>query len=107
MAQQTDANDSTERKELADKHEGASVTRERLQGTFEYEVTLTDSQINELPDRMTPEDFAENIATSRFNKELDPTFTVDPSDALAKEETDWTMNDERRFTVFVRFEKND
>jgi len=108
MQNNTEADDdSNERKELADRHEGASATRERIQGAFEYNVVLTDEQVEELPDRLDALEFAKRIAVSRLNKELDPTFTVSESDALAEEEIDYAMNGERRFTVLARFEQND
>jgi len=105
MAQQTAADDA---QELADRHAGAEVAHEQISGTFEYEVVLSSEKIDELPENMTALEFAENIAVSRANKEIDPTFSIrGGSNAMSKEDTDWTMNGERRFTVWVRFDKND
>ena len=100
--------DEKQNTELADKHDGVEVSREQISGTFEYEVVLTAEELEGLEEsHMMPEDFAENLAVSRFNSEIDPTFTVSPSDAMAKEETARSMNDERRFTVWVRFDQNE
>jgi hypothetical protein len=103
MAQQT----ASDAEELADRHDGVDVSREQLSGTFEYQVVLKTATVESLPGSISADEFAENIATSRFNKEVDPTFGVRSSDAMAKEDTDYTMNGERRFTVWVRFDKND
>lgn len=102
---QTDGGE--EPQELAERHEDVEVSREHISGTFEYEVVIAADKIEEIPDTLTPEDFAEKIAVSRLNRELDPTFRVDSSDAMAKEEQSYVMNGERRFTVWVRFDKND
>lgn len=95
--------------ELADRHEGATATREQIQATFEYEVALTEAQIDDLPGNMNAAEFAENIATSRMNKELDPTFRISPSDAIASEVEQPGLSglEVREFTVFVRVSQND
>lgn len=103
MARQT----ASDAEELADRHDGVDVTREQLSGTFEYRVVLQADTLESLPESISPDEFAENVATSRFNKEVDPTFGVRSSDAMAKEDSDYMMNGERRFTVWVRFDKND
>lgn len=107
MAQQSDADESTEPQELADRHEGVAVSRESIQATMEYKVVLSTKQIDELPDNMSASEFAENVAASRMQKELDPTFSISPSDALASEDGSYIMNGERRFDVFVRVSQND
>jgi len=100
--------DEEQNTELADKHDGAEVSREQISGTFEYTVVLDDETLDKLPERTRPEDFAESIAASRFNKEIDPTFTVSAGDAMAKEETEYYMVEGgKRFTVWVRFDKNE
>jgi hypothetical protein len=106
MPDMTD-DEEEEHEELAARFDGADVDRQHISGTFEYEVTLTTEQIDELPDNDSPERFAKSIATSRFQKELDPTFSVNRSQTLCEEEEDWSMNGERRFTVLVRFDQND
>jgi len=102
-----DAQTDDEPTELADRHDGAAVERERIQATFEYEVTLTDEQIDDLPPNMDAAEFAENVAASRMGKELDPTFSISPSDAIASETENFHGTDERVFDVFVRVSQND
>ena len=93
--------------ELADRHDGATVSREQVQATFEYEVTLTDEQIDDLPPNMDAAEFAENIAASRMNKELDPTFHIGTQDAIASESDVWRGDETTIFDVFVRVSQND
>ena len=107
MAQQTDADESTDTQELAACHDGASVSRESIQATMEYNVILDAKQIDDLPDHMDAAEFAENIAASRMDAELDPTFGINPSDAMASEDKSYIMDGGRRFTVFVRVSQND
>ena len=97
------------RTELADNHDDVDISREHISGTFEFEVSVPTETLDDVEEQshMSAEDFAERLAVSRFNKELDPTHSVDANDAMAKEESDWSMNGERRFTVWVRFDKND
>lgn len=102
-----DAQADDEPTELADNHDGVAVDRERIQATFEYEVTLTDEQIEGLRDSMTAAEFAENLAASRMNKELDPTFSISSNDAIAKESDAWREDGETTFDVFVRVAQND
>jgi len=103
MAQQTAA----DAEELADRHDGVDVAREQIAGTFEYKVVFDTDTLESLPDSLSADEFAENVATSRLNKEIDPTFNVRSSNAMAKEDENWSMNGERRFTVWIRFDKND
>jgi hypothetical protein len=93
--------------ELADKHDGATISRERVSGTFEYEVVLTPEQCDELPSHMSADEFAANVARSRAEKELDPTHALHPSDVMAKEQTVQSIDGDRRFDVWVRFGQND
>jgi len=104
MAQQTDADEA---QELVDRHDGASVARENIQATMEYTVVLEEETLEELPDHMNASEFAENIAASRMQNELDPTFSIDPHDAMASEDESYIMNGERRFNVLVRVAQND
>jgi len=105
MQTQDEAQD--EPQEMADRFDGVSATREHMQACFEYEVVISKDEIAELPDNHSPERFAQSIAVSRANRELDPTFSIDRSDSMAQEENDWSCNGERRYTVLVRFDQND
>jgi hypothetical protein len=102
-----DAQTADEPTELADRHDGVSATREQIQATFEYEVTVAEEQIDDLPPNMDAAEFAENIAASRMNKELDPTFRIGAGDAVASETENFHETDERVYTVFVRVSQND
>jgi hypothetical protein len=93
--------------ELVDRHDGATIERGHIQGTFEYTVELTHEQIDGLRDNLSPEEFAGNIAQSRANAELDPTFNIDRSDVIAQENDYPIGQDMRTFTVYVRFSQND
>lgn len=103
MAQQTTANESSEQKELADRHESVGVKSEHIQATFEYTIDIPDEKIEELPDTQSAEDFACSLACSRATKEYDLTFSV--HDAVAQEERQ-IVPDERVFTVLVRVSQN-
>jgi len=103
----TDAETTNEPTELADRHDGAEVSREQIQATFEYEVTLTEEQIDGLRETMDPSEFAENLAASRMNKELDPTFSIGSADAVASETENFHLSEGRVFTVYVRVSQND
>jgi len=107
MALMPDTDDSNETQELADRHDGASATRESIQATMEYEVVLEQDTLDDLPENLSASEFAERIAASRMDNELDPTFSINTSDALASEDESYMMNDERRFTVFVRVSQNE
>jgi len=102
-----DAQTDDEPTELADRHDGVTAEREQIQATFEYEVTVTEQQIDDLPSNMDAGEFAENVAASRMNKELDPTFHIGAGDAVASETENFYGTDERVFTVFVRVSQND
>jgi len=104
MAQNTATDEA---KELADKHKGTSVERENIQGVFEYTVVLEQETVEELPDHMDAQEFAENVAATRMNNELDPTFHITTSDAMATEYESYILNEERQFNVFVRVSQND
>lgn len=95
--------------EIVDRVDGATVEREAIQGTFEYIVTLEESDLDEIPDTMDSRDLAENIAQSRFTKEIDPTFSVTGSDIRAYELRDHRqMTDaDYEFEVTVKFSQND
>jgi len=99
--------DSNDTQELAARHNGTSISRESIQATMEYNVVIEQETVGELPDHMDAAEFAENIAASRMDAELDPTFSINPSDAMAGENESYIMNDERHFTVFVRVSQND
>lgn len=90
MTQETD--DTTE---LADRHDGAEVSRSQIQATVQYEVELTDEQIDKLPENMSPAEFAENCATSRATNALDVRM---PQNAIAQETGRY---DENVYTVVV------
>jgi len=98
--------DEEQTNDLADKHDGATVGREHTQATMEYNVTLTESQIDELPENVSAKEFATNLATSRCESELDLTFGVSRSDAVASEDERHIADNDRKFTVFVKVSQN-
>jgi len=104
-----DAQTDDEPTELADRHDGVAVERENIQATMEYTVEIEPETVADLPDRMNATELAENIAASRMNKELDPTFHISPSDAMASEVERPGLGklEYREFTVFVRVSQND
>jgi hypothetical protein len=108
-ATQTDGGDeqNNDPQELADKHDGVGLGRDRLQGTFTYVVNFDDYDFDDadFPDSMTHKEFAKNLAVSRLNKELDAKFTIRQSgDNVVAEETDaW---DSEEYRVMIRFETN-
>jgi hypothetical protein len=57
--------------DLAQKHDGTAVTRERIQATVTYDIHLSEEKVDELPDDIVPEEFALNCAVSRVDAELD------------------------------------
>jgi len=107
MALMPDTEDGSEPKELAEKHDGASASRENIQATMEYTVKLATDTIECMPDHLDAKEFAERIAASRMEKELDPTFSISSNDAMASEDEGHILNGEKRYTVFVRVSQND
>jgi hypothetical protein len=102
-----DTNDGEEQNaDLADKHDGADVEREHVQATMEYDITLTDSQLADLPDSMDAQEFAVNLAISRCRNELDLTFSISKRDAIASEDNRHIREDTRKFNVFVKVSQN-
>lgn len=90
--------------EVADRHDGVAVERDHIQATIEYEVDLGE-HADELPDTMDAREFARNLATSRAEKELDPTFPIHSNDAVAQP-TD-RHREPDTYTVLVRIKQND
>ena len=105
MMPDIDGESNDERTELADRHDGVAVDREHVQATIEYEVDLSEYDLDELPDAMGGRDFARNLATSRAEKELDPTFGIHSNDAVAQPVDRHREPD--TYTVLVRIEQND
>jgi len=92
--------------DLAATKDGVSVTRTELQGVFTYEVRIDADELAALPDSMDAKTFAEKIAASRLNTELEPTFKIDSSDAFAQTMGAWNTDGEK-FTVVVRFSQSE
>lgn len=90
--------------ELADRHDGVELNRTQLQATADYEIHISEDELNQLPEDVDVEEFAENLAASRAKKEFGLSFTLRQDNALAQETTEWT-DDGRKFTVFVRFQE--
>lgn len=106
-AMMPDTQDDEQNTELADKHDGAEVSRQEISGTFEYIVVLSKDEIESLPEQMDADEFAENLARSRAEKEIDPTFSFGSGDVMAKEQDYPLTEEETRYTVWVRFDQND
>jgi hypothetical protein len=96
--------DSTEQKELADRHDSVDVDSEHIQATFEYTITIPQEKVAEMPDSKSLEEFACHLACSRAEKEYDLTFSV--HDAIAQEDDRHVVPEENRFTVLVRVSQN-
>lgn len=92
--------------ELADRHNGISIDGIELQGMSTYEVTVGPNELEELPDYMDVTKFAEQIATSRISKTLEPSFRIDADDTLAQS-VDSRDIDGEKFKVFVRFAQSE
>ena len=113
MPEITDDEDESENtdesSEIVDNFESADISREHIQGAFEYMVTLSESDVDELPGRMTARDLAENIASSRANAELDATYSISSNDTRAYElhGVDKMSDADYEFEVTVKFSQND
>jgi len=103
MMPNLDDNDE-EPTEYADRFGGLSVGRQEVTGTIEYDVDLTQEQLEDIPESLSAQRVAKSAAASRAENELDLTFSLDAGYCIAetRNESDWSPGKE--FTVLVRLE---
>lgn len=72
--------------DLAHRHDGVEVSNTKFNGTVRLEIELTDKQIEDLPDGMSPTEFAGNVASSRVQEDLGVSSNLD---RIVQESDEW------------------
>lgn len=85
--------------ELAQGHDGASITDTTFNGSARLEIELTEEQIDELPDSMSADEFAGNVAESRVKEEWG--FEVRRRETIVQVSDEWRGDSKTVFDAVV------